>query len=90
MKLEGDTNYSTMLGNIKRVDAPPYLLTRIQEKVKTHPEIKVGMGWVLAGSMSLVMVLLMNVVIINRNIAKYKKTQNIIVSMNLVADNTLY
>ena len=90
MKHEVDTDFSYYLGNIQRVDAPPFLLTRIKEKIKTEPEIKVGMGWVLAGGMSLIMMLIMNVAIINRDSVKHPKTQNLIESMNLAPENTLY
>lgn len=90
MKHEVDTDFSYYLGNIQRVDAPPFLLTRIKEKIKTNPEIKVGMGWVLAGGMSLIMMLIMNVAIINRDSVKHPKTQNLIESMNLAPENTLY
>ncbi len=90
MKHEVDTDFSYYLGNIQRVDAPPFLLTRIKEKAMANSDIKVGRGWVLAGGMSLAMVLIMNVVIINRDSAKQQKTQNLVESMNLAADNTLY
>ncbi len=90
MKQEVDTDISSLLGKLQRIDAPPFLLTRIKEKIKTEPEIKVGMGWVLAGGMSLIMMLIMNVAIINRDSVKHPKTQNLIESMNLAPENTLY
>ena len=53
MKHEVDTDFSSLLSTIQKVDAPPFLLTRIKEKIKTNPEIKIGLGWVFAGSVDL-------------------------------------
>ena len=90
MKHKEDTNFSSLLGTIQRVDAPPFLLTRIKEKIKTNPEIKIGLGWVFAGSLSLMLVLVLNVVVMSKSSVKNQQTANLVASMNLVPDNTLY
>ena len=90
MKHKEDTNFSSLLGTIQRVDAPPFLLTRIKEKIKTNPEIKIGLGWVFAGSVSLMLVLVLNVVVMSKSSVKNQQTANLVASMNLVPDNTLY
>lgn len=90
MKHKEDTDFSSLLDSIQRVDAPPFLLTRIKEKIKTNPDVKVGVGWVLAGGMSLVMVLIINLVVISKNNIKHQQTPNLVASMNLAPDNTLY
>jgi hypothetical protein len=90
MKHEVDTDFSSLLSTIQKVDAPPFLLTRIKEKLKSNPDVKVGVGWVLAGGMSLVMVLIINVVVISKNSTKHQQIPNLVESMNLAPDNTLY
>jgi hypothetical protein len=90
MKHEVDTDFSSLLGTISKVDAPPFLLTRIKEKIKAKPEIKIGLGWVFAGSVSLMLVLVVNVIVMNKSNVKNQQTTNLVASMNLAPDNTLY
>lgn len=90
MKHKEDTDFSSLLDSIQRVDAPPFLLTRIKEKIKTNPDVKVGVGWVLAGSVSLMLVLVVNVVVMSKSSVKNQQTTNLVASMNLAPDNTLY
>jgi hypothetical protein len=90
MKHKVDTDFSSLLSTIQKVDAPPFLLTRIKEKIKTNPEIKIGLGWVFAGSVSLILVLVVNVVVMSKSNVKNQQTTNLVASMNLAPDNTLY
>jgi hypothetical protein len=79
-----------MLTHISKVEAPPFLFTRIREKVLQNqalnysPKISRTLGW------SLALVLIINMVVIfkYRQINSGKK--DLLVNLNLQANNNLY
>jgi hypothetical protein len=76
-----------MLGQIQKVDAPPFLLTRIKQKIEnTHnSNFSPRLAWSLA--MAVVLVLLLNLGVI---ISKTSHTDSLADTMNLLPKNTLY
>jgi hypothetical protein len=76
------------LNEIEKVEAPPFLFTRIKQKMETvrtsHVSLKLAWG---AGS-ALLLVLVLNIAVIN--FTSQREEQNMVVEMHLNTDNSLY
>lgn len=76
-----------MLGQIQKVDAPPFLLTRIRQKIENarNSNFSPRLAWSLFTAVVLVLLLNLGVVI-----SKTSDTDNLADTMNLLPKNTLY
>ncbi len=84
-----------LLKQIKHVDAPPFLFTRIKQSIDgmTYMEAPKQWKWALGLSVGIVLVLNLSVLLQAEKMAlKLRKsnTQLIVQSMNLITNNTLY
>lgn len=78
------------LDKIRKVDAPPYLFTRIQQKIKdSHAEI-LPKKIVWAVGLSCLVVLSVNISAILYTAKSQKSTSNVAQSMDLMPNNSLY
>ena len=79
-----------MLTNISKVEAPPFLFTRIKEKVSLNqainysPKISHTLGW------SLAIVLIINMAVIFKYSQVNSGKKDLLVNLNLQANNNLY
>lgn len=78
------------LENIKRVEAPPFLYTRILQKIVTLEKqvIPTKLAWVLSGFLTLVM--LLNLFAILSQHGTSSDTESLAQSLQLFSNNTLY
>ena len=79
-----------LLARIQKVDAPPFLLTRIQQRLENtyrtqfSPRVVFGLG------VSLALIFTLNIVVLVKYNKVTKIENNLAQSMNLVPDNSLY
>lgn len=80
-----------MLEGIRKVEAPPFLLTRIRQKIKAQSERKVTRFTVFAAGLSLSVLFAMNIYIVsNSGQNKTHVPDDIANAMNLFPDNNIY
>jgi hypothetical protein len=96
MNRENKTNMNIedpakMLESIGRVEAPPFLLTRIRQKISEQSERKVNPLTVVAAGISLTVLFAMNIYIIsNSGQNRTRATEDIANAMNLYPNNNIY
>ena len=56
-----------LLKKVSKVDAPPFLLTRIQAKIRSGEAEQLPAAWGWAGSLAFGLLLLLNVVAVGRS-----------------------
>jgi hypothetical protein len=81
------------LTRIKKVEAPPFLFTRIEQRVKNLRPDKISLRWVLGGSLSFCLLLYFNITLINLNLNNEVSTNDlelVLDDMNMNASNQLY
>jgi hypothetical protein len=82
------------LKRIKAVDAPPYLLTRINQQISniSNIEAPVNMKWAFALTFAFVMAVNVSILFNSTTVSKNKSAgvENIVNAMNLSAQNDLY
>jgi len=78
-----------ILKNIKLVNAPDFLFTRIISKIENRLAIKISKGAAISWSVSLVIVVIVNVTVLLSQ-SQTTKQETMIESMNLLPDNNLY
>jgi hypothetical protein len=82
-------NELNKLGHIQKVDAPPFLFTRIQAKIyQQNQRFDRKLVWKL--SIAMVFILLMNAVVITINLKPQKQENSLAKAMHLVPNNELY
>jgi hypothetical protein len=83
-----------LLKNIKKVDAPPFLLTRIKQQIDNLSNVEAPVKWKWAFALTSVIIMMLNVTIfLKSNESSEKKTtgvENVINGMNLSTKNDLY
>jgi hypothetical protein len=83
-----------LLKNIKKVDAPPFLLTRVKQQIHNLSNVEAPIKWKWAFALTSVFIIMLNITIyFKSNIAYEKKTtgvENVINGMNLSTKNDLY
>jgi hypothetical protein len=81
-----------LLKKIKEVDAPPFLLTRIKERIDSSTIEKAPATWRLAFVTAAIIVLALNVSILFKSSGKQneKGIEEVISSMDLSNTNDLY
>ncbi len=81
-----------MLDNIGRVDAPPFLLTRIGQRIANAAAQRVQPVWAVAAGVSLVLVLALNVYVMTgtQKTASPRPQSDLAAAMELYPQNSLY
>jgi hypothetical protein len=87
-------NKLDLLKNIKKVDAPPYLLTRVKQQIQNLDNVEAPIKWKWAFALTSVIVIMLNVTIFSKSNLTFEKkntaVENVINGMNLSAKNDLY
>jgi hypothetical protein len=78
------------LHKLKRVEAPPFLFTRIQQKIEQAQATRLPGKVIWAVGFSLVLVLMVNIGTIRKVTHKTNNLEHFAQSMDLTTDNTLY
>ena len=90
MKGNNIEEYLDRLSTIQKVDAPPFLFTRIQQRIQDviFPRVSPKTAWALC--VSFVFLLIMNVYVIAHYHSDNSKENNLAQSFHLLPDNNLY
>lgn len=92
-------NKLDQLKQIKQVDAPPFLFTRIRQQIHNLTEVEAPVTWKWAFALTSVLILVLNISILiksagneeaNVSLNKTANIENVISSMNLSTTNDLY
>jgi hypothetical protein len=87
-------NKLDLLKSIKKVDAPPFLLTRVKQQIQNLNNVEAPIKWKWAFALTSVIIMMLNVTIfLKSNVTEEKKTtgvENVINGMNLSTENDLY
>jgi len=83
-------NELNILDQVQKVSAPPFLLTRIQQRIRNKKESQFSptISWVL--SLSLAIIVVVNGAVLTNMIIASKKEKTLLQSMNLLPNNELY
>lgn len=83
-------NELNILDQVQKVSAPPFLLTRIQQRIRNKKEsnFSPALSWVL--SLSLTIIVVANGVVLANMIIESKKEKTLLQSMSLLPNNELY
>ena len=86
-----DEYIDSYLHSIERVPAPPFLITRIRERLANHVE-KVSRAYVLAGGLSLCVLFLFNFMVVSKTGAGRSKDDRHVLanSIGYLSDNNIY
>jgi hypothetical protein len=81
-----------LLEQIKKVDAPPFLLTRIKQKIENaqYAHFSKGLSWSLVISLCMMVLLNIAVMIKYTNSTTSMQHSTIAAAMNLLPTNSLY
>lgn len=80
-----------MLSQIQQVDVPPFLWTRIQQKIKSEQENKFSPAFAYLLGLSFLLLIGLNVSAIKqKTYHTVSESNNIAQTMNLLPNNTLY
>ena len=87
-------NELDVLQKIERVDAPPFLLTRIEAKIQAIKADKVSMSWLVSASAAVVALIAFNVSLLTSTsksqTGNSAEIENVVAGMNLDSSNQLY
>lgn len=87
-------NKLDLLKQIKEVDAPPFLLTRIRQQIQNLDNAAAPVKWKGAFAITSVAILLLNISIFfkpaNTTESKTTGIETVINSMNLASNNNIY
>lgn len=89
---ESKDSIDEMLGNIERVDAPMFLLTKIQARVNEQLEASIPLKYVWTTVFSLMILLMLNVWVV-QDATRVETKDNIAVmmeEMDLIPSNSFY
>lgn len=78
------------LSKIKAVEVPPFLLTRILQKIERNSASVLPKAFVRAFSLSFVLLLLLNFGAVFYSLKSDSGKENLIESMNLAPSNSIY
>ena len=83
-------NELNILDQVQKVNAPPFLLTRIQQRIRNKKESQFSptLSWVL--SLSLAIIVVVNGAVLTNMIIASKQEKTLLQSMNLLPNNELY
>lgn len=89
-------NKLDLLKQIKEVDAPPFLLTRIRQQIENLSNVEAPVKWKWAFAASAILILALNISVFFKSAdttastAKNSGIENVVNSMNLTTTNDLY
>jgi hypothetical protein len=88
---QNDIDPVEMLGEVARMEAPPFLLTRIRQKVADVQQ-RVPAKWVVATALSMVIVVVLNIYLVAGQGTNGKRQggNELAEAMNLLPKNALY
>lgn len=88
---QNDLDPLEMLGEVARMEAPPFLLTRIRQKVADVQQ-RVPAKWVVATALSMVIVVVLNIYLVAGQSTHGKRQggNELAEAMNLLPKNALY
>lgn len=80
------------LKNIRQVDAPPFLFTRIKERIDSIGNVPASTKWKLAFVLAALLILALNTGIVFQSSAREKKSNitNVVSTMQLSPSNDFY
>ena len=79
-----------LLKHIEKVEAPPFLLTKIHQKIDNATGNRLSPRIVWSFAVSFLVVITFNIVVMTKTGGKNKTPDNLATSMNLIPDNSLY
>jgi hypothetical protein len=79
-----------ILSNIEKVEAPPYLLTRIHQRIANERQSYLSTNWVLGFGFSMIMIFIINFVAITHYIPQTDEVTSIVDGMNLLPSHDIY
>ena len=79
-----------LLSQIQKVDAPPFLFTRIKQKIEHTYPTKFSLKSTWSIGLSFILVLILNFMAINKRIHQTKSDNNLVKTFNLMPDKSLY
>lgn len=79
-----------LLDGIKRVDAPPFLLTRIKQKIENSNYNKFSFKFAFSLGLSFIILLILNATIILTQKETQKNDNLDVYSFELITNNSLY
>lgn len=82
-------NYMDLLKKVDRVEAPPFLLTRIEAGIRAKEVERMPLTWTWAGSLVLALLLLLNGLALRQSTATIQ-TENLIQQFQMNQTNQLY
>lgn len=89
-------NKLDLLKQIKEVDAPPFLLTRIRQQIENLSNVEAPVKWKWAFAASAILILALNISVFFKSAdttaaaGKNSGIENVVNSMNLTTTNDLY
>ncbi len=89
MNLNNLDNYINQLEQVQKVDAPPFLFTRIQQKINSSFEYQFSSKFVWSFGLSILFILLLNIAVIGFKI-NTKHQNNLVNAMQLSPTNEIY
>ncbi len=93
--MKQDNKYDSLnqLDALQRVEAPPFLLTRIRQRIADAALPQVSPKWVWATVLSFILIAVLNVYTVSNYSSSQTGTQqpaNLVEQMNLQTNNSLY
>ncbi len=82
-------NYMDLLKKVDRVEAPPFLLTRIEAGIRAKEAERMPLTWTWAGSLVLALLLLLNGLALRQSTATIQ-AENLIQQFQMNQTNQLY
>lgn len=79
-----------MLEQIQKVDVPPFLLTRIKQKIANAHDMQFSRQSAWAWGLAFALVLVLNITVLLSKATQTENTDNLVDKMNLSPKNTLY
>ena len=83
-------NEVDLLSTIQKIEVPPFLLTRIRQKIETFHADRYSKSLTRTLGFSFALVLCLNIFVFVKIDEPSSQTQGIAATMNLLPDNTLY
>lgn len=83
-------NEMELLETIQKVDAPPFLLTRIHAQIDREQQVKLNMKQVWSLGISFAVLLLINVAVISTQVSVENEELTLIETMNLLPTTNIY
>lgn len=78
------------LENIQRMEAPPFLFTRIQQKIEQSKKERMPKTVAITLSLSFLMMIVLNAMVFFKYNSKTPSTESFAQSMHITSNNSLY